>query len=92
MQNWKKAVVFGSLAAGAVLLVTRRRPVGMALTAAGLAILASEYPEKFEELRQSLPGYFEHGMRVMEMAGQAGNRIAQVAGRSAAEVWDEIGG
>lgn len=48
MQNWKKAVIFGSIGAGAVLLMAKRRPAGMALAAAGLAVLASEYPEKFE--------------------------------------------
>jgi len=39
-----------------------------------------------------LPEYFEHGMRVMEMAGQAGKKITEAAGRSAVEAWEEIGG
>jgi hypothetical protein len=43
-------------------------------------------------VRQSLPEYFERGMRVMEMAGQAGKRITEAAGRSSVEVWEEIGG
>src|ERR1035438_9151703 len=30
---------------------------------------------EIRRVRQSLPGYFEHGMRVMEMAEQAGKRI-----------------
>ena len=31
-------------------------------------------------------------MQVMEMAGKAGKRISEAAGRSAADAWDEIGG
>ena len=41
MQSWKKAIVFGSIGVGAVLVITRRRPLGMAFAAAGLAVLAS---------------------------------------------------
>jgi hypothetical protein len=43
-------------------------------------------------VRQALPDYFERGMRVMEMAGRAGKRITEAAGRSAVEAWEEIGG
>jgi hypothetical protein len=43
-------------------------------------------------VRRSLPDYFDRGMRVMEMAAQAGRRITEVAGRSAYEAWEEIGG
>jgi len=39
-----------------------------------------------------LPDYFERGMQVMEMASRAGRRIADAAGRTAVEAWDEIGG
>jgi len=35
MQNWKKAVIFGSVGAGAVLFFTGRRSVGTALAAGG---------------------------------------------------------
>jgi len=61
-------------------------------TGAGLAVLASEYPEKFEQVRRALPSYFDRGMRVMEMAAQAGKRISNAAGRSAMDAWEEIGG
>jgi uncharacterized Fe-S cluster-containing radical SAM superfamily protein len=57
-----------------------------------LAVLAAEYPEKFERVREALPDYFDRGMRVMEMAAKAGQRITAAAGQSAAEAWDEIGG
>jgi hypothetical protein len=92
MESWKKALVLGAMGAAALLFVKKRYPAGVLATGAGLALLASEYPEKFEQVRQALPAYFDRGMRVMEMAGQAGKRITDAAGRSGAEGWDEIDG
>jgi len=57
-----------------------------------LAVLASEYPEKFEKVRRLLPDYFDRGMHVMEMAARAGKRITQAAGQSAMDAWEEVGG
>ena len=91
MDGWKKALVLGSIGAAGILFMKRRCPAGVLATGVGLAVLAAEYPEKFERVRQSLPGYFEHGMRVMEMAGQAGKRITEAAGRSDGDSWKEIG-
>jgi len=53
-------------------------------------LLAAEYPEQFERLRQSLPDYFERGMRVMQMAGQAGKRITE-AGRGRRSMGQRLG-
>jgi hypothetical protein len=91
MDGWKKALVLGSIGAAGILFMKRRYPAGVLATGVGLAVLAAEYPEKFERVRQSLPDYFEHGMRIVEMAGQAGKRITE-AGRSGADSWEEIGG
>jgi K+/H+ antiporter YhaU regulatory subunit KhtT len=74
------------------MFMKKRYAAGVLATGAGLAVLASEYPEKFEQVRKALPDYFERGMQVMEMAGKAGKRISEAAGRSAADAWDEIGG
>jgi len=92
MESWKKAVVLGSISAASILFMKKRYPAGVLATGLGLAVLASEYPEKFERARQALPDYFERGMRVMEMAGRAGSRITDAAGQSAVEAWEEIGG
>jgi len=92
MDSWKKAVVVGSIGAAAIFFIKKRYPAGVLATGVGLAVLASEYPEKFEEVRRALPDYFERGMQVMEMAGHAGRRITQAAGQSAVEAWEEIGG
>lgn len=92
MDGWKKAMVAGAIGSAAILFMKKRFPAGVLAAGVGLAVLASEYPEKFEKVRRALPDYFERGMQVMEMAGQAGKRITDAAGRSVVEAWDEIGG
>lgn len=92
MNDWKKAAVVGSIGAAGILFMKRKYPAGVLATGVGLALLAAEYPEKFENVRRSLPDYFEHGLRVMEMAAQAGKRITEAAGRSAVGAWEEVGG
>jgi hypothetical protein len=91
MHSWKKATVVGAIGAAAVLFMKKRYAAGVLATGAGLAVLASEYPEKFEKVRRSLPDYFERGMQVMEMAANAGKRITEAAGRSAVDSWEGIG-
>src|ERR1700721_2340921 len=63
MDAWKKALLMASLSAAAVLFLKKRYPAGVLATGVSLAMLASEYPEQFERVRQSLPDYFERGMR-----------------------------
>jgi hypothetical protein len=92
MESWKKAVVAGSIGAATVLFLKKKYPAGVLATGVGLAVLASEFPEKFDKVRRSLPDYFDRGMQVMEMAGRAGNRIAEAAGDSAYDSCEEIGG
>lgn len=92
MEGWKKALLTGSIGAATILFMKRKHAAGVLATGVGLVVLASEYPEKFDKVRRSLPDYFDRGMQVMEMAARAGKRITEAAGRSAAEAWDEIGG
>jgi hypothetical protein len=92
MESWKKAAVAGSVGAATVLFLKKKYPAGVLATGVGLAVLASEFPEKFEKVRKSLPDYFDRGMQVMEMAARAGRRITEAAGRSAHDAWEEIGG
>jgi hypothetical protein len=89
MDSWKKAVVAGSVGVATVLFLKKRFPAGVLASGIALALVAAEYPEKFEKVRRSLPDYFDRGMRVMEMAGRAGKRITEGAGRSGA--WEEFG-
>ena len=89
MEGWKKALVTGSLGAATILFMKKRYPAGVLATGVGLAVLASEYPEKFEMVRRSLPDYFDRGMQMMEMAARAGRRIAQ---QGSLDSWEEVGG
>lgn len=92
MDSWKKAAVLTSIGAAAILFMKKKYPAGVLATGVGLAVLASEYPDKFEQVKRSLPNYFERGMQVMEMAAKAGKRITEAAGQSAVDAWEEIGG
>ena len=92
MDSWKKAVVMGSIGAAALLFMKKKYPAGVLATGVGLAVLASEYPDKFEKVRRSLPDYFDRGMQDMQIAAKAAQRITEAAGRSADDAWEEIGG
>jgi hypothetical protein len=92
MEAWKKAVVAGSVGTSAVLFAKKKWPAGVLAAGVGLAVLASEYPEKFENVRNALPDYFQSGMRLMEIISRAGEKIAVLAERGGRGVWDEIEG
>jgi hypothetical protein len=87
MDGWKKALVAGSIGAATVLFLRKRYVAGVLSSGIGLAVLAAEYPEKFERVRRSLPDYFDRGMRIMEFAERAGRRMSD---RNAAD-WGELG-
>jgi hypothetical protein len=90
MDSWKKAVMAASIGAAAVLFLKKRYAGGVLAGGVALAVLAAEYPEKFEQVRESLPNYFDRGMQVMEMAAKAGKRITEAAGQSAMDAWEEL--
>jgi hypothetical protein len=87
MDGWKKALVAGSIGAAAVLFLKKRYAAGVLSTGVGLAVLAAEYPERFDKVRRSLPDYFDRGMQVMEFAERAGRRIAEHGSLD----WGELG-
>ncbi len=91
MKNWKKAVVFGSLAAGALLVATGKRPAGIAAATVGLAILASEYPERFETIWEHGPEYVSRGIQIFQTLSQIAERFAQQAQQRGLEgAWREM--
>ena len=84
MDNWKRAAMIGSFSAAAFLLVTGRRAAGYVCAGVGLAVLASEHPQKFEEVFHRAPEYLEKGTRIvqqvsgiLEKIGEQGNRWKQ---------------
>ena len=61
MENWKVAVVGGAAVVGIAMFLKKKWTAGIILAGVGLATLASEYPEKFAEVRRSLPDFIERG-------------------------------
>jgi len=90
MQNWKKVLVFGSIGAGAMLILSGRRPVGMALAAGGLAVLASEYPEKFEGILENAPDYLNKGMELFSTLQKVGQGFAKDAEQRGVNAWRDM--
>jgi hypothetical protein len=84
MTTWKKALVFGSLGAGALLFFTNRRPAAVAVTTVGLAVLAAEYPEKFEGVWEHAPEYVTRGVQIFQTLSQIAERFAEQAAQRAA--------
>jgi hypothetical protein len=76
MRTWKRALLAGSAGAASVMFLKRKPAAGMILAGIGLATLASEYPEKFAEFRENLPGYVERGTEYLELVSRMGERLA----------------
>jgi hypothetical protein len=79
MENWKKAVIAGTATAGAVLLLRRRSGAGIVLAGISVAALASEYPEKFNQLRRDLPNYVDRGTHFLDVVTRVGQRLADLS-------------
>ncbi len=77
MSNWKRALILGSLGAGAVLALSGRRTAGLVLAGVGVAVLASEHPEKVEELWQRAPEYMEKGTQIVNMVSGFLERLSE---------------
>jgi hypothetical protein len=90
MQNWKKVAILGAVGAGAVLVVAGKRPLGVALTAGGLALLASEYPEKFEGLLEDAPDYLNKGMEIVATLKKVGEGFLQDTERRSVNAWRDM--
>jgi len=90
MQGWKRALVIGSLAAGAVAVAGRKRPLGFALIAGGLALAASEYPERFEAIWEDAPQYLSRALRIFGTLQRAGEHALEEAGRRGMAVYHEF--
>jgi hypothetical protein len=78
--DWKKTLMYGSFAAGAILFLTGRRPAGLAVAGIGVATFAAEHPEKFEELWHRMPEYIEKGSKFVDMAAAFLERLGEEKG------------
>ena len=91
MNNWKRAAIAGSAAAAVILLLKGRRPAAVLVGGVGMAVLASEYPEQFERIREELPSYVRQATRFLDMAMKIGDKIGELAERRAAQAFEELG-
>lgn len=81
MQNWKRAVIFGALGAGAFMFLSGRRSAGVAIAAVGAAVLASEYPDKLERIWRNAPEYLSRGSEIVQAISRIGQRLAEESER-----------
>ncbi|HZP17390.1 MAG TPA: hypothetical protein VFB00_05465 [Terriglobales bacterium] len=88
MENWKRVLLGGAAGISLVLLIKGNRTGAMICGGVALATLASEYPEKFREIRAKLPDYVERGANFLEIASRVGERIAEAA-ESRGAAWYE---
>jgi hypothetical protein len=81
MENWKRAVVAGAAGASVMFFLNRKRAAGLLFAGVSLATLASEYPEKFAEIRERLPEYVERGTNFLDVVSRVGERLAEATER-----------
>jgi hypothetical protein len=90
MENWKRAVASVAFGSSAILFLKGKRPAGVLAAGVGLAVLASEYPDKFRKIQREIPYYVEQGTHFLEMATRAGARLAELIEDRGKGVWDEL--
>jgi hypothetical protein len=90
MENWKRAVIAGSAGAATILMLKGKRPAGVLVAGVGLAVLASEYPEKFVRIREEIPNYVRHGTKFLDLAMKIGNKIGELAERGRRGLMEEL--
>jgi hypothetical protein len=91
MENWKRAVIAGSVGTAAMLLLKGKRPAAVLVGGVGLAVLASEYPDQFGKIREELPSYVRQGTRFLDLAMKFGRKIEELAEKRAARAFEELG-
>ncbi len=77
MNEWKKYLMFGAFGVAAYLLVSGKRGGGFAAAGVGLAALAAEHPERFEQIWNQAPEYLEKGHRIVNGIQTLLDRIAE---------------
>ena len=88
MENWKRGLIAGSAGLSLVFLLKGSRTGALIFGGAALATLASEYPEKFAEIRKKLPDYMDRGATFLEVVSRLGERLAEVT-ESRSSTWVE---
>lgn len=90
MTTWKRALILGSLGVGALLFFKGKRPAAVAVSTVGLAVLAAEYPDKFEAIWENAPEYVTRGVQIFHTLSQIAERFAEQAAERSAAAYHEI--
>ena len=90
MDNWKRVAIAAAAGTATILLLKGRRPAAVLVGGVGMAVLASEYPEKFAQIREDLPSYVQQGTRLLETAMKIGSKIGEIAERRAMNAFEEL--
>ena len=90
MENWKRALLADSAGISVILLLNGKRTAGLLVAGAGLATLASEYPDEFAEFRDNLPHYVEKGSSYLDVVSRVGSRLADVTQRRGASWYEAL--
>jgi len=91
MENWKRAAIAGSALTATMLALRGRRPAAVLVGSLGVAVLASEYPDRFVRIREELPSYVRQGTRFLDLAIKIGGKIEELAEKRAARAFEELG-
>src|SRR5438477_8468148 len=75
--DWKKIVMFASFGAAVYFLFSGRRAAGAAAAGIGLATLASEHPDKLQQLWDHAPEYLEKSHRIVNTAQSLIERLVE---------------
>ena len=86
-QDWKRILMFGAFGAAAYFLLSGKRAAGMATAGVGLAVLAAEHPEKFEQIWNQAPEYLDRGHRIVNGIQSLVERISEHA-----QSWQQMRG
>lgn len=87
----KRRWCLGLSARGRCLPSLGRRPLGIAFIAAGTAVLASEYPERFEAAWEDAPEYVNRATQIFSVLSKLSERFAEQVERRHVSGWDEVG-
>ena len=94
MENWKTALVAGSVVTGLILLLKGKRSAALVVAGIGAATLAAEYPDKFAEIRDNAEHYMTRGITFLTSPpASAGDLDATEGGQAVAgssDFWSKL--
>jgi hypothetical protein len=76
-QDWMKYLMIGSFAVAAYLIFSNKRPAGFAVASIGLAMLASEHPDKVQEVWHRAPEFLDRGQRMVQGVSGIVEKVAE---------------